>query len=77
MSRMRYNQAMFAVIHYETETGEDVFANWIESLRDQQAAARIAARTSRVGLGLFGDRKSVGGGVWGLKVDWGPGYRVY
>ena len=68
---------MFEVIHYETEAGEDVFAEWIEGLRDQQAAARIAARTARVALGLFGDCKAVGEGVWELKVDWGPGYRVY
>lgn len=68
---------MVEVIHYETETGEDVFAEWIESLRDQQAAARIAARTARIALGLFGDCKPVGDGVWELKIDWGPGYRVY
>ena len=68
---------MFEVIHYETKAGEDVFAEWIVGLRDQQAAARIAARTARIALGLFGDCKSVGEGVWELKVDWGPGYRVY
>ena len=60
---------MFEVIHYETEAGKDVFAEWIEGLRDQQAAARIAARLARVALGLFGDCKSVGEGVWELKVD--------
>jgi len=68
---------MLEVIHYETEMGEDLFAAWVKGLHDQQAAARIAARTGRLVLGLFGDCKSVGNGVWELRVDWGPGYRVY
>ena len=68
---------MFRLIHYTTVADEDVFAAWLTALRDRQAAARIAARLLRLGLGLFGDCKPLGGGVWELRVDWGPGYRVY
>lgn len=74
---MRYNRAMIEVIHYQTDAGEDVFAAWIASLRDQQAAARIASRVERICAGLVGDCKPLAEGVWELRVDWGPGYRVY
>lgn len=53
------------------------FAQWLESLRDSQARARIATRIVRLRNGLFGDAKSVGGGVSELRIDYGPGYRVY
>ena len=68
---------MYEVIHSETPDGTDVFAGWISELRDQQAAARIAARIQRLALGLFGDCRPLRKGVWELRVDWGPGYRVY
>ena len=68
---------MIEVIHYQTDAGEDVFAAWIVSLRDQQAAARIASRVERICAGLVGDCKPLAEGVWELRVDWGPGYRVY
>ena len=53
------------------------FAKWIETLRDRRARARIELRLDRLALGLFGDVKPVGGGVSELRVDYGPGYRVY
>ena len=55
----------------------DVFANWIESLSDRRAVERIAQRIVRLQSGLFGDVKPVGEGVSELRVDYGPGYRVY
>ena len=54
-----------------------VFADWLSALRDTKAAALIAKRIVRVQSGLLGDVKSVGGGVSELRVDFGPGYRVY
>ena len=74
---MCYSIGMHEVIHYLTDAGRDVFAQWVADLRDQMAAARIAARIERLSLGLFGDCKALGDGVWELRVDWGPGYRVY
>ena len=53
------------------------FDAWISSLRDRQAQARINARIRRLSLGNPGDVKPVGAGVSELRVDYGPGYRVY
>ena len=55
----------------------DVFDHWYGGLRDRQGRARIAARLRRVELGNFGDVKPVGSGVSELRIDCGPGYRVY
>ena len=54
-----------------------VFAKWLGGLRDRQARARIQVRLDRLALGLAGDVKPVGSGVSELRVDHGPGYRVY
>jgi putative addiction module killer protein len=54
-----------------------VFESWLASLKDDQAEARIDARINRLSRGNFGDCKPVGGGVWELRIDYGPGYRVY
>ncbi|WP_026135379.1 type II toxin-antitoxin system RelE/ParE family toxin [Scytonema hofmannii] len=53
------------------------FAEWLDSLRDKKAKAKIKERLKRVSLGNLGDCKSVGGGVFELRIDYGPGYRVY
>ena len=59
-----------------------VFASWLTGLRDHQrdirrAKARIAERLHRFGAGNPGDIKSVGDGVTEMRIDYGPGYRVY
>jgi putative addiction module killer protein len=53
------------------------FARWARSLRDGRAEARIAARIRRLADGNPGDVKPVGGGISELRIDYGPGYRVY
>ena len=53
------------------------FNKWLRLLRDRQAAARIRIRVDRLALGLFGDVKPVGEGISELRIDYGPGYRVY
>jgi putative addiction module killer protein len=57
------------------QTGK--FAEWFRDLRDRRACERIAQRLARVQSGLLGDVKPVGGGVNELRIDYGPGYRVY
>ncbi|MBX3435798.1 MAG: type II toxin-antitoxin system RelE/ParE family toxin [Pirellulales bacterium] len=62
---------------YLTEGGRCPFADWLERLRDRRAQQRIDARLTRVELGNFGDARGVGDGVMELRIDYGPGYRVY
>lgn len=74
---MRYNTNVYAIEHYQTTEGKDVLAAWLATLRDRRAVARIAARIERLAYGLFGDRKPLRDGVCELRIDEGPGYRVY
>jgi putative addiction module killer protein len=55
----------------------EVFAAWLEGLADRQARARIEVRVRRLSLGNPGDVKPVGSGVSEMRIDYGPGYRVY
>ena len=54
----------------------EIFARWLEKLRDGRARARINARIRRLSVGNPGDVKSVRGGVLEMRIDYGPGYRV-
>ena len=65
------------VENYVRPDGSCPFDDWMNSLRDQQARARIRTRIARVRLGNLGDCEPVGGGVLELKIDFGPGYRIY
>ena len=53
------------------------FTNWLAALSDLRARLQIVRRIDRIAAGNFGDAKSVGGAVKELRIDYGPGYRVY
>jgi putative addiction module killer protein len=55
----------------------DEFRIWLRRLKDDNAVARIAARIRRMEQGNQGDTRSVGSGVMEMRVDYGPGYRIY
>lgn len=63
--------------HYITEDGKIPFQEWINSLKDMDAQNRINIRLNRLRLGLLGNINCIAEGVHELKVDYGPGYRVY
>ncbi|MCY4488344.1 MAG: type II toxin-antitoxin system RelE/ParE family toxin [Deltaproteobacteria bacterium] len=65
------------VVAYVTRDGAAPFADWLRHLGDRRARNGIRVRIARLRLGNLGDYKSVGGGVLELRVDIGPGYRVY
>lgn len=66
-----------SVLVYRTRQGGLPFDEWLDELRDTNAVARVLARIGRVRRGNLGDCKPVGEGVSELRVDYGPGYRVY
>ena len=62
---------------YITRAGRNPLGEWLQSITDKTTRARIRTRISRLRLGNFGDCRSVGEGVHELRLDFGPGYRVY
>jgi putative addiction module killer protein len=68
---MGYNPSMIEVRQTEE------FSGWLHRLRDANAVARIVARIRRMEQGNAGDINNVGNGVMEMRIDYGPGYRVY
>ncbi len=62
---------------YRTQNGRVPFTDWFESLRDQKTRTKIRRRLIRLEEGNFGDYRSVGEGVFELRLHFGPGYRIY
>ena len=66
----------FEILHYITRDGKDLYEEWLDDL-DVADADRIDAYVTRMESGNFGAARSVGDGISELKIDFGPGYRVY
>lgn len=68
----------YRIEHYLTSDGQkDLYIDWLRRLRDGQAKVAIIRRVARIEQGNFGDHKFCREGVWELRIDTGPGYRVY
>ena len=62
---------------YRTPNGRRPFTEWLESIQDRRTQSRIQIRLDRLEVGNFGDCRSVGEGVFELRIHFGPGYRIY
>lgn len=62
---------------YQTQNGREPFTEWLKSIRDRRTRTRIQERLERLEIGNVGDCQSVGGGVYELRLQFGPGYRIY
>jgi len=68
---------MITIDHYVSAAGVDVYQEWLDGIRDRTTRVRITRRVDRVKQGNFGDHEPCRDGVYELKMDFGPGYRVY
>lgn len=62
---------------FRAKNGRVPFEDWLDDLKDKAAVARVLARLARMRQGNLGDCKAVGEGISELRIDYGPGYRVY
>jgi len=63
---------MHDIQSYQSADGREPYAQWLAQLADRQARARVVVRVQRMAAGNFGDCKALDGGVWELRIDWGP-----
>ncbi len=68
---------MYEIRHYVTPDEKDIFLDWLKRLRDTTAKIQIVKRINRIELGNFGDHRFCRDGVFELRVNVGPGYRVH
>ena len=68
---------MIEIFLYQLEDGKEPFSDWLLSLKDKKAQAKIRIRIKRLESGNFGDSESVGDGVQELREHLGAGYRIY
>jgi putative addiction module killer protein len=68
---------VYEIRHYIAPEGKDIYLDWLRGLRDTKARIAIDRRINRLELGNFGDHKFCSDGVWELRIDVGPGYRIY
>ncbi|EQC00539.1 type II toxin-antitoxin system RelE/ParE family toxin [Photorhabdus temperata] len=68
---------MNTIKHYLTSDNRDLYMEFLKGIRDPIAKSKISSRVNRMATGNFGDHKPCREGVWELRIDQGPGYRVY
>ena len=66
-----------SIRNFVAANGKSPFRDWLRQIKDKRAKARILSRIDRLQLGNFGDCRSVGDGVYELRVQFGPGFRIY
>lgn len=71
------NGPLIKIQYYRAPNGKQPFIEWFESIRDKRTRNRIGNRLKRLRNGNFGDCQSIGGGVFELRLHFGPGYRIY
>lgn len=76
LSLITYNITMIVEI-YQNENGREPFTQWLYSIRDIRTRARIDNRLERLRVGNFGDFRSLGGGLFEMRLHFGSGYRIY
>lgn len=74
---MCYGAPVLTVEYYIDAQGNNVLNQWRRQLPDRTAQLRIAMRIDRLERGGFGDCKPIENGVWEMRIDYGPGYRLY
>jgi len=67
----------FKILRYQTNNGDQPYTEWVNALKDRQAANLIHARVDRLEDGHFGRTRHINQNVWEMKIDFGPGYRVF
>ena len=65
------------ILTYITPSGRDSYQQWYTRIKDQKAQIAISNRITRLRIGNFGDFKRLSSGLYELRIDYGPGYRVY
>ena len=68
---------IYKLVMYRMVTGKEPYLLWLEGLRDEKTKGILRRRLGRMVLGSLGSVRGVGGGVFELKIDFGPGYRIY
>jgi putative addiction module killer protein len=68
---------VYTVEYFVDADGNAVLDTWLRQLADKEASARVTTRIGRLKRGAFGDCKPLREGVWELRIDYGPGYRLY
>lgn len=74
---MQKAEHSFEIRVYQQEDGTQPFLKWLKNLKDSKVRIAVDRRMERVKQGNFGDHRFERDGVWELRIDFGPGYRVY